>query len=375
MYQVGNTGASVVFQEFKLSGGGVLAQAQLNAQATLNSLSLEMIGLLQEALDGWRQREEIRCVLLSGTGRAFCAGGDIQALYRAMVKNHSAGEIRDHYPDHFFEAEYRLDYAIHSFPKTVVCLGHGIVMGGGLGLFSAANVRIVTEKSRIGMPEITIGLFPDAGATHLLASMPRHHAVFLALTGAPQNASDALLTGTATHAIASSDIDGVVAKLCELKLTGHTDQDQLLIEGTFKPLSRSDLPAGELVKVPEHLDVGAEITQTALSLHNLMGSSDWIDKGLRNFANGATSSAGVIQEQLRRCRDLNLADSFRMEMTVASHCGRNTDFAEGIRALLIDKDQAPIWRYPTLADLPVAHVQAHFVDPWPANPLADLENI
>ena len=120
--------------------------------------------------------ESVAAVVLTGSGRAFSAGGDIQALYRAMAANHQAGERVDDYPYDFFEREYRLDYALHTYPKPLVALGHGVIMGGGLGIFAAADFRVVAENVRIALPEVSIGLFPDAGGTWLLKQLPEHEA-------------------------------------------------------------------------------------------------------------------------------------------------------------------------------------------------------
>ena len=137
----------VLFYEHATSSGQKLAHAHLHVEATLNSLSLEMIELLAPALTRWSQANDIAALLFTGAGdRAFCAGGDIQALYHAIVKNHERGEVVDDYPYKFFEQEYRLDHQIHTFPKPVVALGHGVVMGGGLGIFSALIHMPINEK-------------------------------------------------------------------------------------------------------------------------------------------------------------------------------------------------------------------------------------
>ena len=176
--------APVTFNTVPARGGFSIGHAELDVPETLNSLSLEMVRLLHPALDEWAANPEIAAVVITAAGdRAFCAGGDIQALYRAIEANHAADTVVNDYPFRFFEEEYRLDYAIHQFPKPVITVGHGIVMGGGLGIFGASEFRVVTEKSRLAVPEITIGLFPDAGGTWTLGRMPRHWASFLGLTG------------------------------------------------------------------------------------------------------------------------------------------------------------------------------------------------
>ena len=189
--------AVVLFDEIGSVTGGRLGVATLNSEKTLNSLSLGMIDLLNPKLDAWEADPAIDAVILRGAGgRAFCAGGDIQALYASMTEDSTLALA-----DRFFAQEYRLDYRLHRYPKPVVCLGTGIVMGGGLGLFIASSVRIVAPRSRIAMPELTIGLFPDAGASWLLKRLPWHLAAFLAMTGAQISGADALHIGLATHAV------------------------------------------------------------------------------------------------------------------------------------------------------------------------------
>jgi enoyl-CoA hydratase/carnithine racemase len=153
MEPINDKHAPVLLFEHATRSGHVLAEAHLHVEATLNSLSLEMIDIIHPALEGWAARPEVVAVLFTGAGdRAFCAGGDIQALYYAMVKNHEHGDVVDEYPFEFFEREYRFDHQIHTYSKPVIAVGHGVVMGGGLGILSAARYRLVTERSRIAMP-------------------------------------------------------------------------------------------------------------------------------------------------------------------------------------------------------------------------------
>src|SRR5690606_15192614 len=176
--------------------------ATLNVPRALNALSLEMIDLLKMQLDDWQQDARIAAVWLDAEGdKAFCAGGDVVRLYQSMVDT-PTGE-RNHYAEAFFGREYQLDYLLHTYGKPVICWGHGIVMGGGLGLMSGCSHRVVTEKSRIAMPEITIGLHPDVGGSWFLSRMPGRTGLFLGLTGANINAADALYIGLADRAIGS----------------------------------------------------------------------------------------------------------------------------------------------------------------------------
>jgi enoyl-CoA hydratase/carnithine racemase len=362
--------------EHATGSGHVVAEARLNSEATLNALSLPMIEILMPALARWADDDAVAAVLLTGAGeRAFSAGGDIQALYRAMVKNHHAGEVVDDYPFRFFEHEYRLDYRLHTYPKPVVSIGHGVVMGGGLGVFSGARYRIVTETSRIAMPEVTIGLFPDAGATWLMHGMPRHLATFLALTGAHMNGADALAAGIGTHAIAADQRGTVLEALKQVSWRGSTDADDERVQACLAGLSRPELPSPRVSHVPVDLTPEGPVLAVAERVRGLSGLSDWIDGGIAVMNRGCPTSVGIVVYQLQRTPALNLADSFRLEMVVATHCANHPDFAEGVRALIIDKDNRPRWRYDSLEALPEDYVAEHFEPPWRRNPLDDLEDL
>ncbi len=364
--------APVTFNTVPARGGYSIGHAELDVPETLNSLSLEMVRLLHPALDEWAANPDIAAVVITAAGdRAFCAGGDIQALYRAIEANHAADTVVNDYPFRFFEEEYRLDYAIHQFPKPVITVGHGIVMGGGLGIFGASEFRVVTEKSRLAVPEITIGLFPDAGGTWTLGRMPGHWASFLGLTGSQINAADALLVGLATHSVGHEDRGRVLAALSEVTFGGDEQDSELVVE-QLNRLTAETLPEAQINAVAEREVYFDDFQREIAATLALSGASDWVDKGLGNLNAGCPTTAGIVVEQLRRVPDLSLADSYRLELTVATHCATFGDFREGVRALLIDKDNAPEWRFGNLDNLEWEHVLAHFEDPWTAHPLADL---
>lgn len=347
----------VVFEELEGDGVERLGIARLNSEKTLNSLSLEMIDLLNPQLDAWERDDEIDAVVLKGSGdRAFCAGGDIQALYTSMTQDPNLALA-----DRFFEQEYRLDYRLHTYPKPVICMGTGIVMGGGLGLFSASAVRVVGPRSRIAMPELTIGLFPDAGASLILKNMPYHFAAFLAMTGAQISGADALYLGLASHAEADTETSEANMRKTAWSNpdqvdwldTGKVDLHDALLKATIgdEPLSALELVA---------------------RIDSLKGQDEWLDRAIATMHRGCPTTLGVIAEQLRRVRDLDLVGCFKMEHSIASQCARNPDFREGVRALIIDKDMAPEWRYKTLEETPEEYVLSHFETPFDSHPLEDL---
>lgn len=360
--------------EHAAGSGHVVAEARLDSERTLNALSLPMIELLMPALGRWAEDERVAAVVLTGAGdRAFSAGGDIQALYRAMVRNHQAGTAVDDYPFRFFEREYRLDYRLHTYPKPVVSIGHGVVMGGGLGVFSGARYRVVTETSRIAMPEVSIGLFPDAGATWLLRGMPANLATFLAMTGANLNGADALAAGIATHSVAAGRRDRVLDSLTRAPWTGDPGRDDALTRDCLGALTDADLPEPHVQRIPPDLSPDGALSDVVQRVRALRGRGEWIDRAIDTMNAGCPTSVGIVVEQLKRASRLDLAGCFRLEMIVATHCANHPDFAEGVRALIVDKDNAPRWHYVDLESLSADYVAEHFEPPWPRNPLYDLE--
>lgn len=367
-------GAPLLLYEHDTGSGHRLAEARMSSEATLNALSLPMIEILMPALARWEADDSVAAVLLTGAGeRAFSAGGDIQALYRAMTKNHRAGAVVDDYPFRFFEQEYRLDYRLHTFPKPLISMGQGVIMGGGLGVFSGARYRIVTESARIAMPEVTIGLFPDAGATWLLRGMPRHLATFVALTGVHMNAAEALSVGIGTHAVATAHGGDVRKALRVVPWRGNAAADHEQVQRYLAGLKPPPLPASRLGDVSPDVTPDGSVLEVVERLRALSGRSKWIDGAIAVMNRGCPASLGIVVEQLERAPALTLAESFRLEMVVATHCANHPDFTEGVRALIIDKDNSPRWRYPSLESLPEAYVAEHFQAPWNRNPLEDLE--
>ncbi|MCC5873116.1 MAG: enoyl-CoA hydratase/isomerase family protein [Gammaproteobacteria bacterium] len=373
--------APAILAEWNAADGHVLGVITLNVPKTLNSLTLDMIRIMDLQLRAWADDDRIAGIYLRGSGeRAFCAGGDIQALYRSVTKNHAAGEQVDDHAVTFFEEEYRLDHLLHRYPKPVICFGNGVVMGGGLGLLSASSHPVVTETSRVAMPEITIGLFPDAGGTSLLTRMPGSMGLFLGLTGAQINGTDALEVGLGRFLIASDKQAELEQALRSRSWAGHDaaeSLDALLAE--FDAASRSSRPESRVAPNRSAIDAALDGTQgdyaaVIAGVRSLAGRDGWVDKGLATLEKGCPITAGIVVEQLARAQGMALADMFRMEMVIGTHCARQPDFAEGVRALLIDKDQTPKWSVASLDDVSRDRVLEHFEAPWEINPLADLSD-
>jgi enoyl-CoA hydratase/carnithine racemase len=363
----------VLFEEISCAGEKAIAIATLNVEKTLNSLSLEMIDMITPQLRIWQEDESIAVIIFQGAGdRAFCAGGDIQDLYESMT-DHPGGP--NPFAEAFFEREYLLDYIIHSSSTPIMVWGHGVVMGGGLGIFGGCSHRVCTERSRIALPEITIGLFPDAGASKFLTQMPRHLAYFMALTGAQINGNDAMLVGLADHLVANDQKTAVIEAMSNIPWVDVAEENVVLLTSCLNSFSgSSEFPAGQLEAHDDAIQsVVAECSEEKFLIDfdaalDSIPADDWLTRAIKTFRSGCPTTAQIIMEQMKKAPKMNLAEMFEMELTIAVQCTRHPDFAEGIRALLIDKDSDPAWKHPELGMVPNSWITEHFEGP------GDLDN-
>ena len=354
------TAQPMVFEEWPTADGGYIAVARLNMPKALNSLSLEMIRLLTPQLKRWADDSSVCAVWLEAEGdKAFCAGGDIVALYRSMTEPRGAGEGVT-----FFEEEYEMDYLIHTFPKPIVCWGHGIVMGGGMGIMAGASHRVVTEGSKLAMPESSIGLYPDVAAGWFLNRAPGRTGLFLGLTGARMNGADALYVGLADRFIRHDLKASVVAALAQrnwLDENNHAVVSSVLRQ--FEQQSADALPESP---VRTHFDDINRVTDAdtlediVAQLHELSSGEGWLARATRSLATASPTSLALCWRHLNNVRHDSLKEVLDKELTLSSKCLTKGEFAEGIRALLIDKDQQPRWRYASLAEMDPAWIDDFF---------------
>ena len=367
--------APILFEELPC-GTRKLGRATLSVPGTLNSLTLEMVDLLQAQLDSWRDNDEIAAVFIDGAGeKAFCAGGDVQALHKSATE--TPGGPCD-YAETFFAREYRMNYTLHTYPKPLICWGHGIVMGGGLGVMAGCSHRIVTEKTRIAMPEVTIALFPDVGGTWFLNHMPGKSGQFLALTGASINAADAIYCGIADRFISSERKEEVVEQLLRQEWQVDAASNHALARHVLRPFSEQSLgqcPGGQ---VEPHLSSinslcdGDGIHEIIDNIVSLQTQDPWLVKAKESLAHGSPLAALWIYQQLLNNRHSSLKEVFQSEIQLATNIIRHPEFAEGVRALLIDKDRSPSWQFKASRDVPADVMKSFFTAPWDENPLADL---
>jgi enoyl-CoA hydratase/carnithine racemase len=354
----------VLFETRRAADGRRVAFATLNAAPSLNALSLEMAERLLTQLREWRDDPAIACVVLQGAGdKAFCSGGDIVALYDWLT--HEDFDAVERY----FVREYTLDYYLHCFPKPVLCWGHGIVMGGGLGLMVASSHRVVTASSRVATPEVTIGFYPDVGASWFLPRMPGRIGLYVGLTGTHLNAADALFTSLADFFVPDSERQQVFEQLSAISWSDSARANHHELSQCLRAYrGKHAVPASNL---RSHFDLIDDITdhdsveEILQALAARAESETWLKRAAQTLHAGSPTSAEVIFETYRRAPRLSLKETFALELGVTMQFARHPDFREGIRARLIDKDNRPRWSPPTLAEVSEAYVEEHFASSWP----------
>jgi len=347
-----------------VSGGQILAEVRgaaalvtLNRPASLNALSLEMFRDLRTLLHHWEGDEAVRAVVVRGSrveGRPpiFCAGGDIRFLHGAAL----AGDPR---VEDAFNEEYTLVHQVHTYPKPYIALTDGLTMGGGMGISQGAGLRIVTEHSRLAMPETLIGIFPDVAASHFLSRLPGAMGEYLALTGQAIGAGDALALGMADQFTPS----GSMAELVEAVAASP---DPAAIARSFAQAA----PAPVLLAHREAIDhhFGApDLLSLLASLES--DASSFAQEALAQLRERSPLMLAVTLEMIYRGREMSLADALRMERDLMRHCfsprpGLPSDALEGIRARVVDKDRQPRWNPATQAEVTPEMVAAYFESPW-----------
>ena len=368
--------AANVDKMLKTHVSGRVAFACLNRPEALNTLNLELVTRLRKQLAEWHNDSEVAVIVLRGEGpRAFCAGGDVKTVCLEIAKGNAS------YGTDFFKEEYRLDYAIHESLKPIVVVAHGFTMGGGIGLLAGASCRVVTSSSVLSMPELAIGFFSDVGASYFLADLPGRLGLFLALTGTRLNAADAIFAGMADFFISDARIADFCALLEATTWSHDSDANRRQLKARTKTFSKefaSQLPPAQLKPLLAEINAALAGNDPRASMARLLKMSESSDALLSGaataFKRGSPTSAFLIFEQTRRGSQLSLAAALRMELDLATNCCRGHDFPEGVRALLIDKDQKPNWQPAMLEEVTDNVIAGYFNSPWPTSqhPLKDL---
>jgi enoyl-CoA hydratase/carnithine racemase len=334
----------------------------LDRPKALNSLSLEMVRALTEVLLEWRDDPAVDAVVIqSSSDKAFCAGGDIRFFHDCGHATPMGGSAL---LEDFFTEEYALNHLIHFYPKLYVALMDGVVMGGGMGIAQGGpdcRLRIVTERTKMAMPEVNIGLFPDVGGSYFLSRAPGQSGNYLGLTGLTIGAADALYVGLADLFVPQASM----AALGELIAATPGAQLREAIAAFAAPFDAgaSALEA-ERAALDRHFARG---TVEAIMVSLAQDEGAFAQKALAAMAQRSPLMMCVTHELLVRGAACDVAGCLRMERTLVRRNFEHGEVLEGVRALVIDKDNAPKWSPPTLAEVTPAMVEQFFAPVWPAH--------
>ncbi|MES2423481.1 MAG: enoyl-CoA hydratase/isomerase family protein [Pseudomonadota bacterium] len=341
---------------------GQIGMVTLNRPKALNALSLGMIRTLTATLQAWRDDPAVLAVTVRGAGKdgeafgSFCAGGDIRFFHKAALAGDSALED-------FFTEEYTLNHLIATYPKPYIAFMDGVVMGGGMGISQGASLRVVTDRTKMAMPETGIGLFPDVGGSYFLSRCPGAAGEYLALTGNTIASPDAIAWG-----LADGHIDAVQLPVLWETLAATPFESANAVEHwvqsrfAAKVVVRKHPLIDKIFGLPSVTDILAALDADA---------SDWARDTAAVLRKRSPLMLHVVLEQVRRGRAMGLADCLRMERVMVYRSfhlrpGAASETVEGIRALAIDKDHQPKWNPARIEDVTPAMVNAFFDSPWTA---------
>ena len=324
---------------------GRLGHIELNRPRAINALNEEMVHLVDEALRAWATDAAIDAVLITGAGeRGLCAGGDIKAVHAAITQG-TSGALD------FFSKEYRMNDLIATYPKPFIAIMDGITMGGGVGIAAHGSVRIVSDSTKIAMPETGIGLFPDVGATYLLARMPHRVGLYMGLSSESIGAADAVAYGLADYYVPAD-------RLAEL-------QQALAADPSEAPVRRSAADPGtpalagdlEWIESAFAHDTAAEVVAALRARPEPRAQ-----EAAEAIAAKSPRSVELTLRMIRSAADMDLRDVLERDLRVALNLGEHPDLVEGIRAQVIDKDRNPSWNPATLEAVDPAEIESILTD-------------
>jgi enoyl-CoA hydratase len=330
---------------------GRAGRITMNRPKTLNALTYPMVGAIHMALLAWKDDPAVELVLLDGAGeRGLCAGGDVRSLYESRTRG--SGLARK-----FWRDEYQLNAFISRYPKPFVALQDGIVMGGGIGLSAHASHRIVTERSRLAMPETGIGLIPDVGGTWLLANAPGETGVYLGLTGEMMRPADAIFARFSDALVPSGKLSALVDRLLDARGGPVGEAIRALAE---------DPVESELGRRRSAIDA-AFAAEDAERIHMVLAGipDEWAARTRASLRQKSPKALKLTLAAIRQARRLpSLEEALRVEYRLAVRLFEDGEFPEGVRALLIDKDRKPKWSPPELGEV-TPELVARYLAPLP----------
>jgi enoyl-CoA hydratase len=327
---------------------GALRRLTLNRPKALNALTLGMAATMSAHLRAWAGDESVGAVLIDGAGeRALCAGGDLRALY-------DAAKAKDSFPEKFWATEYHLDVLIARYPKPAIAIMDGVVMGGGVGISAHAQHRVVTERSSVAMPEVSIGYFPDVGASFILARAPGQVGTHLALTGERIGGADAIYCGLADIQLPAASLADLPLRLADCR-TGRDVRTRL------EEISASPT-AAKLPTTRRWIDECYSAQNVEEILARLGASKiEGAHSALATLQKMSPTSLKITLRNVRAAVSFErVEESFQQDYRISLACIAEHDFIEGIRATIVDKDRNPVWRPAKPKDVTKDIVDRHF---------------
>ncbi|MEP1206004.1 MAG: enoyl-CoA hydratase/isomerase family protein [Rhizobiaceae bacterium] len=328
----------------------------LNKPETLNAVTDAMLTALNAQLDAWETDPAIKHIMIKAMpGRAFSAGGDIRHLYDCGVAKE--------YDFDFFAREYVLNARIRKFPKPYIALIDGIAMGGGVGVSFHGSHRVAGDNIAFAMPEVGIGFFPDVGASYFLSRLPGKIGLYLGLTGDRVKQSDAVWCGLASHGCHSADLAALEEELCQ------SDEPEAVLERHHQQFLQRSTEAGPLEQAKNWINSHFGASSVGQIVKNLQKAAvdggvdaDWASKTLQTLEQKSPTSLEIAFRQITRGADLDIDGCMKMEYRILRRILTGTEFYEGIRAAIIDKDRSPKWQPDRLAEVNGDHIEHHFQD-------------
>jgi enoyl-CoA hydratase/carnithine racemase len=362
----------------------------LNSAKTMNAVDLDMVNLIDDVLAKWQKDDDIVAMVMHGAGdKAFCAGGDIRKLYDSMK---TSGDEHLRYADAFFTAEYSKNYRVHLFGKPLIAWGHGFVMGGGLGLFIGSSHKVGTETLKLAWPEVRIGLFPDVAGSYYLSRLPFPLGHWMGLTGSQMNAVDCKQAGLIDYCLGNDELSKVIEQLRNqpwqankamnnqyvrelLKSfeqqsdtvfpASNYDENKDIIEGIFEADKPTDSRANSLLKSSDFITENKRLLVEFINNFSQVETDNaWFNQGRDNLETGCPATAHLIMQQLELGKNMTLKDVVQWELILALQSVRHPDFAEGVRAMVIDKDFKPKWQHPSVKEVPIDWVEGLLESLW-----------
>ncbi|WDG10431.1 enoyl-CoA hydratase/isomerase family protein [Vibrio campbellii] len=371
------TGKVTISEIDCLDGVHRIGIATLDNTASLNALTYDMLAELNDQLIEWQDDPDLVCVILNGAGeKAFCAGGDVRTMYHVM--HEKSKEETAEFCSNYFSLEYECDYLIHTYQKPIIGWGEGIVMGGGMGLFMGTSHRVVTPKSRLAMPEINIGLYPDVGGTWFLSQIDPEVGLFLGLTGAMVNSSDAVTIGLAEWLLLEEQYPALLEELKQV--AWRTADAKSLVSALLQLMEDEVIDSKPTTQICPYLDQikeackGSDLNQIAQRIQAIEGGTQWLEIAQKSFASGSPITAHICFRQVKEYHRLSLADCFRLELTLSVRSALLGEFEEGVRSRLVDKDGNPKWMFNSVSEVDESVIDTLFTSLWSEeeHPLAQL---